>query len=323
MKVFITGASGLIGSHILKELINNNYEVTAVKRDTSNMALLTPETRSKVRWLVGDIFDTQLLYEATKGVDYVIHCAGLISEANINLMYRVNVEGTANIVNCCLEAGVKKLIHFGSISALGKTKNGELISETTQWKDGPQNSAYGISKMLGEREVWRGIAEGLKAVILSPSVVLGMGNGKTGSSIILSLLAKGYKKYPIGGTAFVDVNDVAKLTLTALESDNESENYIISGHNKSFRDLMTDFGTALNIKPPTNVMKKSFLNLIACIDSIFSFITRKPRRITPTTITQLMRTLNYDNSKSKIAYNYDYTSWEATVSRLSKAYMRK
>jgi nucleoside-diphosphate-sugar epimerase len=323
LKVFITGATGLIGSHIVQELINKKYELTAIRRDTSSMTLLGPDATSKVRWLTGDILDTELLYEAIKEVDCVIHCAGVISEANINLMYRVNIEGTANIVNCCLEAGVKKLIHFGSIAALGKNKNGELISEATQWEDGPQNSEYGISKMLGEREVWRGIAEGLSAIILSPSVVLGMGNGKTGSSIILSLIARGYKKYPVGGTAFVDVRDVAKLTVNALESENVSENYIVSGHNRSFRDLMTDFGTALDITPPTSAMKKSFLNLIACADSIISFITRRPRQITTMTIRQLMRTLQYDNSKSKMAFNYDYTAWETTVSRLSEAYKEK
>ena len=154
---------------------------------------------------------------------------------------------------------IKKLIHFSSVSALGKNKDKTLNSESTKWEDGPQNSNYGESKMLGEREVWRGIAEGLSAIIFNPSVVLGIGNGKTGSSVILPLMARGPKKYLEGATGFVDVIDVARLTLEALKSDIIGERYIINGHNKSFQSLMIDIATQLNVNPPIAPLSRNCL----------------------------------------------------------------
>lgn len=320
MKVFVTGATGLIGSEVIKQLIIQGYDVVAIRRDNSSLDLLN-EVKDKIEWHIADLFDTEVLYDIMSAVDYVIHCAGIISEGDLDLMYKVNVEGTANIVNIALESNIKKLIHFSSVSALGKNKDKTLNSESTKWEDGPQNSKYGESKMLGEREVWRGIAEGLSAIIFNPSVVLGIGNGKTGSSVILPLMARGPKKYLEGATGFVDVIDVARLTLEALKSDIIGERYIINGHNKSFQSLMIDIATQLNVNPPIAPLSRKALNLMSNMDAIASFILRRHRKLTKTMIMQATRSIGYDNAKSKADFGYVYTDWKSTVERICKEHM--
>lgn len=319
MKVFITGATGLIGSEIAKQLITKGYDIVAIRRASSSLTLLS-DAASMIEWHTADLFDTEVLYELIGGVDYVIHCAGVISEGNVDQMYNVNVDGTANIVNACIASDIKKLVHFSSISALGKSKNGSLVSETTKWEDGPQNSKYGESKMLGEREVWRGIAEDLSAVILNPSVVLGVGDGQSGSSVILPLIAQGPKRYLEGGTGFVDVIDVAALAIAAMESDIVAKRYVVSGYNKSFRELMTDVATSLGVDAPVIPMKKSFLNIMSNLDAIASFVLRRERKFTKTMVMQATRTMVYDNALSKFDFNFSYTPWEETIERLCKDY---
>jgi nucleoside-diphosphate-sugar epimerase len=319
MKVFITGASGLVGSQIVKLLLSQGYHIIAIRRRNSVLNLLN-DVKDKIVWHEADLFDTEILYDIASTVDYIIHCAGVISEGDIDTMYKVNLEGTTNIVNVALESNVKKLIHISSVSALGKTKDGSLISESTKWKDGPQNSKYGESKMLGEIEVWRGIAEGLSAVILNPSVVLGVGDGKTGSSVILPLLAKGPQKFLPGATGFVDVVDVARITLLAIESEVENERFIVNGHNKSFRTLMTDASVRLDTRPPTSPLGNGALNFMCTIDAIASFFLWRDRKLTKTMVMQATRSLSYDNSKSKSAFNFEYTDWEETLDRICETY---
>ena len=319
MKVFITGATGLIGSEISKQLIDQGHELVAIHRQNSSLELVE-HIQNKIEWHEADLFDTELLYDIIETADYVIHCAGIISEGDIDSMYKVNIEGTANIVNIALETNVKKMIHLSSIAAIGKTKDQSLITESTKWEEGHQNSKYGESKMLGEREVWRGIAEGLSAVILNPSVVLGVGNGYSGSSAILPLLAKGPKRYLPGATGFVDVRDVARIAIKALSSEIENQRYVISGYNKSFRSLMTDASTQLNTNPPTAPLSIGALRLMGSIDAIVSFFLRRHRKLTKTSIMQATRSLSYDNAKSKKDFGFEYTEWEKTIERICKPY---
>jgi len=319
LKVFVTGASGLIGSQIVRQLVADGHQVYAIRRASSSMALLVG-VEDEVTWTMGDIFDTQTMYEIISDVDCVIHCAGVISENDRALMYDVNVEGTANIVNLSTEAGIRKLIHISSIAALGKTKNGKKINESTKWEDGPKNSKYGESKMLGEREVWRGMAEGLSAVILNPSIVLGLGDGKSGSSVILPLIAKGPKQYLMGGSGFVDVEDVARFAVAAMQSDIAGERYIISGYNKSFKELTSDIAVQLNVAPPVKALSQAALNLMSCLDGVASLIPGRNRKLTKTMVMQAIRTLQYDNEKSRSELDFEYTPWEDTVERLCAEY---
>ncbi|HEY2727007.1 MAG TPA: NAD-dependent epimerase/dehydratase family protein, partial [Parafilimonas sp.] len=222
--IFITGATGLLGSHLIKELVNSNANIKALYRHE------IPFTHNKIEWLQGDILDTILLGEILEDVDEVYHCAAKVSfnPKNKKELFKTNIEGTANIVNACLNTNVKKLLHVSSVSALGRIREDVIIDETMQWSEDANNSVYGESKYLGEMEVWRGIAEGLNAVIINPTIILGAGDWNNGSSEIFKTAYKEFPYYTEGVTGFVDVKDVVKAMITLMNSDIFSERFIVN-----------------------------------------------------------------------------------------------
>lgn len=194
-KILVTGGTGFIGSYILRELIQQGYEnIHAIRRPDSEMALVQ-DFQHLINWHTADLDDVDKIYEITKGSQRVIHSAGLVSfsPGDRDLLYEINARGTEYLVNACLENQVVRLIHISSIAALAKVKNGEMISEKTTWTDDKHTSHYGRSKHLGEIEVWRGMAEGLDAIILNPTVVLGAGIWESSSCQLFMQIFKGLK----------------------------------------------------------------------------------------------------------------------------------
>jgi len=176
-KILVTGGSGFIGSYLLRKLVRSGFtDLHAIHVPDDPLDLVT-DIKSKVKWYVADITDNVTLHDVFLNVHTVIHCAGIISfwPKEYKEMYRVNVNGSATIVNLCLEHQVECLIHLSSIEALGKEEDGSIISEKTEWKEDTDHTQYAVTKYLGELEVWRGIAEGLNVVIYNPALVLGTG----------------------------------------------------------------------------------------------------------------------------------------------------
>ena len=194
-KVLVTGGTGFIGAYILKELVEKGYTVRAIRRSNKLPFFISIDILNKVEWVNGDVLDVISLNEAMQGVDAVIHSAALVSfdKGERKQMYNTNVDGTANVVNLALENGIKKLVHISSISALGRTATGEKVNEEKKWVESKLNSHYGISKNKAEMEVWRGMGEGLDAVIINPSTVLGFGNWHDSSCAIFK---NSYKDFP-------------------------------------------------------------------------------------------------------------------------------
>jgi nucleoside-diphosphate-sugar epimerase len=198
--VLVTGGTGFIGAYMIKELIEKGYSVRAIRRSNKLPFFISTDILNKVEWIPSDVLDVISLGEAMNGVDAVIHAAAMVSfvKKERRQMYNTNVDGTANIVNLALEHGVKKLVHISSISALGRTFAGEHVNEEKKWTPGKLNSHYGISKHKAEMEVWRGIGEGLDAVIINPSTVLGFGNWHDSSCAIFKNMFKGFPWYTTG-----------------------------------------------------------------------------------------------------------------------------
>lgn len=207
--VFLTGATGLLGSHLLKELVHQNKKIKALYRSE------IPNGFDSVEWIKGNIFDVVLLDEIFENVQQVYHCAGIVSfnPKQKNDLFKTNVEGTANIVNACLNNNVEKLLHVSSVSAIGRMRQNTLINEDMQWSEETNNSVYGESKYLAEMEVWRGIAEGLNAVIINPSIILGASDWNKGSTEMFKTIYNEFPYYSDGVTGFVDVNDVVKIMI--------------------------------------------------------------------------------------------------------------
>ncbi|MDQ3051343.1 MAG: NAD-dependent epimerase/dehydratase family protein [Bacteroidota bacterium] len=244
--ILLTGATGLLGSRILFDLVSMGFMVRAMKRDTSRMQCVehyfaaAPHLLKNIEWVNGDINDIYSLDSVMSGVNQVYHCAARVSfqPSDHDSMHHVNINGTANVVNVCLEKKVSKLCFVSSTAALGRTGEEPVVDESGSWKTSRLNSTYAISKYGAEREVWRGIAEGLNAVIVNPGVIIGPGNWKTDSSMLFRQVEAGLKFYTSGITGFVDVKDVSATMIKLMESAITSERFILVGENKPFRDVM-------------------------------------------------------------------------------------
>jgi nucleoside-diphosphate-sugar epimerase len=260
--VLVTGGTGMVGSHLLLELVRSGESVKALKRGSSDIEQVkrvfawydkdAEELFAKIHWVDGDILDIFSLEEAMEGVSEVYHCAGLVSYYRKDRfkLQRINHFGTANVVNTALRTGINKLCHVSSVSALGKEKQGETISEDHLWKTSKHNPYFAISKYAGEREVWRGMEEGLDAVVVIPSIIIGPGKWDWGSNRIFSTVWNGMPFYSNGVNGYIDVRDVAGTMVRLMKSDIKNERFILSAEDVTFRVIIELIAEAMGKKPP-------------------------------------------------------------------------
>ena len=260
--VFVTGGTGLVGSHLLLELVLAGEKVRALKRPKSNIGQVrktfswyrddAEDLFGKIEWVEGDVLDIFSLDEAVKGVSEIYHCAGMVSfyKKDRFELQRINHFGTANIVNAALKGGIRKLCHVSSVSALGKEKQGETITENHLWKTSKHNSYYAISKYAAEREVWRGMEEGLDSIIVIPSIILGPGNWNSGSTKLFTTVWNGMPFYSTGLNGYIDVRDVSSLMVRLMKSDKKNERYIFSAEDVSFKTIISLIANALGKPKP-------------------------------------------------------------------------
>ena len=290
--IFITGATGLLGSCLIKMLAGHNAGIKALYRTE------IPFNHQDIEWIKGDLFDTVLLDDIMHGVDEVYHCAGKVSfnSKDKKQLFKTNVEGTANIVNAALNAGIQKLVHVSSVSALGRIRENTMVNEEMRWSEETSNSVYGESKYLAEIEVWRGIAEGLNAVIVNPTIILGAGNWNTGSSEIFKTIYKEFPYYSEGVTGFVDVQDVARAMIILMQSNISATKFILSAENMSYKVLFDLIAAAFHKKPPQKKITPFMANAVWRLDAIKSFVTGKAPFITKETARTALAKVYFDNS---------------------------
>ncbi len=234
-----------------------------------------------------------------KGVTELYHCAGMVSfqKKDRQLLYKINAEGTANVVNAALDTGVRKMIHVSSVAALGRIRVGEPITEKMQWTPETSNSIYGHSKFLGEMEVWRGIAEGLDAVIVNPVIILGAGNWNDGSTRLFKSAFEEFPWYTTGSTGFVDVRDVSKAMIRLMQGDIQAERFIISAENESYQNVFNCMAKAFGKKSPHKKVTPWLASLVWKMEALKSFFTGKKPLVTKETAATGMATVQFDNSK--------------------------
>lgn len=322
-KILVTGGTGFIGAYIIKALIEKGYPVRAIRRSNKLPFFISHEILSKVEWVNSDVLDVISLNEAMDNVDAVIHSAALVSflKSERRLMYNTNVDGTANIVNLALENGVKKLVHISSISALGRTFTGEHVTEEKKWTTSKLNSHYGISKYKAEMEVWRGMGEGLDAVVINPSTVLGFGNWHDSSCAIFKNMYKGFPWYTSGINGFVDVEDVAKLAVLLMESNITEERFIINHENWEFRKLFNVMADAFGQKHPS-WEATPFLSSIAWRFEKMKSILKgaKPLITKETTLIALSKTYWENDKILRAMPGFSFNSLEHCITKACKKY---
>lgn len=302
-QVLITGASGLVGIHTVIALVKSNAIVHAfIRNETSKLrAQKTAKTIDNsisldtVIWHFGDISDYEDVFAATEGIDYIFHCAGFVSFNNKDkeILYKTNSIGTKNIVDAAIERKVLKLCHVSSVAAVGKTLQSKFVDESSEFAFTKKKPAYHISKYYGEMEVWRGINEGLSAVIVNPSVIIGAGDWNTSSSALFGTIVKGMKYYTPGITGYVSVHDVVDCMLLLMQSSISGERFILSAENIDYKTIFTSIANSIGVKPPKKEIKKWQVKLVAFISSI---VFKNPK-ITKNTVKSAFSKTYYSSKK--------------------------
>ena len=321
---FVTGATGLLGSHLLYDLLQKGYRVKALKRQQSNtlqalktFRLYTDDAEAlfrKVEWADGELLDFQSMTGAIEGCTEVYHAAAVVSFSHAEKaeMMRINVDGTANIVNVCIDKKIP-LCHVSSIGALGRSEPGKLINENDLWQTAKGRSAYSYSKYKSEMEVWRGVAEGLQAVMVNPAVILGPGDWTKGSLKFFPQVFKGMRFHTPGVTAFVDVRDVSRCMLRLMEQERFGERYILSAGDWSYRELFNLIADGLKVKQPTIAAQPWMLNVACHLSWLAGKLTGKSPALTMETAQSAFQQIRFSNEKIRKTLDYNFISLEKSI----------
>lgn len=320
--IFVTGGTGLVGSRLIEQLVKENKRVKALYRSK----IPDIEGKEKVEWCKGDILDVVALDEAMKNIHQVYHCAAIISFNSKQKaeMFATNIDGTANVVNAALHAGVKKLCYVSSVAALGKANAEAEVTENMNWNDEADNSNYGKSKHLAEVEVWRGTGEGLQAVIVNPAIILGAGDWHQGSAKIFKTAFNEFPWFTEGVTGFVDVNDVVNAMVQLMENDISGERFILSSGNRTYKEIFTAIATAFHKKPPYKKVTPLIAEAVWRLEKIKSDFTGKDSLLTKETARAAQSIVRYDNSKlTNFLPSFEYTTIDETIKRVCKELAEK
>ena len=314
-KIFVTGATGFLGSYIVRQLLVDGYDDITCLTRRNGPTELTSDFYDKVRWVMGDILDVPFLSDQLPGVDCIIHAAAIVtfSTKDKKKMIQTASDGTANLVNNAMDCGVQKFLHISSIAAIGRRKPEEDISEKMMFSHSKYDTTYGLSKFLAEQQVWRAHAEGLNVTILNPSMILGAGKWTSSSVQIFSKVKKGISYYPSGTNGWVDVRDVAKATVMCVSEQHDGERFIISAENLSYQTVLQTIAKELKVKGPEKKVNLNLAGIVWRLDAIRSFITGKNPVITKETIQSTSVTARYDNSKSKEMLSLNYRSIKESI----------
>jgi len=313
MNILITGITGYFGSQLAKEF-SQLGKIHGIKRGNSNLDLLK-DADFFVQWHEGDITDTDSLLDAMKDIDLVIHAAGMVSFASKDedLLYKINSEGTANVVNAMLSAGVPKLVYVSSIAAIGRTSEVKEYDENFKWVDSPLNSGYALSKYWGELEVWRAEQEGLETLVINPSVILGKANYEKSSGSIYQYVLKGNLFYPKGNINYIDVRDAAAITRLLVEKNAWGERFILNKEGKSYREFFALLAKIFETKAPSIRISNTLLKIVLPVISLLRGLRLSNGPLNRRLAVNAQRNCYYSNAKVQALLHYQYHSLEDTL----------
>lgn len=305
--ILVTGATGFLGAEVAKQLSEQGHSIRCTKRSTSKVPEKLLTYGKQIEWVEADLLDISSLEDAFDGVSQVYNCAAFVSlhQANKEQMIYTNVTGTGNLVNLCLLYGCR-LVHVSSVAAVGYAKPGELTTEKHHLDQALETDGYAISKLESEMEVWRGVAEGLDAVIVNPTIILGADAGTEGSGALFETVRKGLKFYTDGGMGFVDVKDVAKCMIALMNSNIAAERFIINAENFNYRDLVMQIAKGFGRKQPTTLAKPWMMELAWRWSKLISVIFHKKPAVDKVSAQSASIVRAFDNNKIKKATGIEF-----------------
>lgn len=327
----VTGGTGLVGSHVILHLLKNGQKVRAMYRCKEKIELVKAvfahyggnalELANKIDWVEADILDVCSLEEAGKGVQHIYHTAAMVSFNSLDKeeLYKINIEGTANVVNMALEQDIRKFCHVSSTAAIGLSNNGKPTNEGYEWKKEPNTSSYSISKYCAEQEVWRGIEEGLNAVIVNPCIILGPGQINQSSGKLFEMVAKGLKFYTKGSNAFVDVRDVAQSMFELMESPVSNDRFLVTSENLCFQDFFGLIAKMFNKKQPHKEAKRWMSEILWRISLLQSKLTGKKPWMSKNEARSAFLKRKYTSEKIlQTLENFQFTPVEKAIENTTK-----
>lgn len=330
--ILVTGGTGLVGAHLLLHLIESrsigSENVRAIYRNAQSIektkTLFNLYKKSDlfdtIEWLQADITDVPSLEKAFIGIDYVYHCAALISfdPKDEDVIRKTNIEGTANIVNFCIANTIKKLCFVSSIAALGDLAPHEsFITEKTEWNPEKPHSDYAISKYGAEMEIWRGQQEGLDVIIVNPGVILGPSFREQGSGQLFTKVKNGLQFYTLGSTGFVAVTDVVRIAYQLMQSEIKNERFTLIAENSVFRDILNSMADVLGVKRPEIHAKPFFMEILWRLDWFVSNVFQQKRKLTKATAKASYSKNEYSNEKIKSTLNTRFVDIHQYIKEIS------
>ena len=324
--IFVTGGSGFLGSYIIQELIQQGKSVRALRRQRSLPFYLPPEISEKISWVDGDILDVGGLSENLEGCSQIIHTAGLVSfnPSDKQKLFKINIEGTANLVNAAIEAGITDFMHISSVGALGRGNGTEMINEEKKWTGNTGLSNYSVSKYYGEMEVWRGMGEGLSPLVVNPVTLLGYGNWNETSCGLFKTAFREFPWYMGGLNGFADVQDTARVIVALLNSQIRNERFIISAENRTYLEVFQWMAKGFGKKPPSKKAGHFVASLAWRMEKIKSVFSAQKPLITRESVAIAERQSAYDNHKLLNALpTFRFRSLEDSILESCSRYLGK
>ena len=331
----VTGATGIVGSHVLLALLRANSPVIACKQKNSDILKVKQlfsyydpdyvELFEKIKWIDMDICDLFSIEDALESIETVYHCAGYVSlnRHHQKRLMEVNHEGTRIMVNACLRQKIKAFCYVSSIATINNLDYKEVLNEDVFWKTSGNESAYAISKYNAEREVWRGIEEGLNAVIVNPGMVLSSGFWEQSSSMLFNNYYKGNRFYTLGTTGYVAATDVAEIMLKLVENNKFGNRYILVAENFTFKEIIEKINKNFNNPLPKIKATPFMLNIAWILDSLKSFILGRKSALTKSIIIASANRQLYSNKKIKMALGFTFSDITKTIEDICLNYRKE
>lgn len=330
--ILITGATGLVGGHLLYRFRESGKSIIAIYRelktlDKTREIFESYETGAGVKieqfqWIRADILEIPSLEKVMKNVTTVYHCAAAIEDLPFENMKNINMRGTENVINVALAFGIKKFCHVSSIAALGEAVGDRAVNEDDFFNLDGLNTNYAITKFGGEMEAWRATQENMEVIIVNPGIIIGEGNWNSGSGNLISKTDKGNRFYTSGSSGFVDVRDVTKAMQTLVESDIKNDRFILVAENKSYKEVLDQIAERIERKKPSILLKSGLLTAISYLLKMLNLLGFK-RKLSTATVESLTSKTNYSSRNIQKAIDFNFTPLNETINRVALFYRKK
>lgn len=318
--VLITGGTGFIGSNLAHALLREGCSVRILRHPHSDLRAIG---NANVEHCIGDILDPFSIKQAMQGCDTVFHTAAFISyrKKERKEMYEVNITGTRNVVNACLELEVKKLVHTSSIATIGFSQDGKPADESNTFNWEQYDIGYRISKHLADQEIERGVKLGLPAVMVNPAVVIGPGDIHFhGGQLIRDVHKKRVFFSISGGMNVVYINDVVQGHIEAARRGRIGERYILCGENLTFEENLTRIAEIVGGWTPRFQLPAKFVQwLSAAVETTSDMLHIKPW-ITKELFAGIGINNYYTSEKAQRELGYSITPFKEAVEKTFRWY---